>query len=433
MYDPGVGTTDETRCGACGRGANEVLGFFRIAFQSGDRPLICNRCVADLADKAAQARHPNAKTKQRPPLKKPREIKAHLDKYVIGQDQAKRTIALAVYNHFKRREDFIVRRREEKEEDIEINKSNILLLGPSGTGKTEIARSIARLLKIPFHVADATKLTMSGYVGDDVESLLQGLVSDAGGEVERAEWGIVVVDECDKMARKSGRGSTGFRDVTGEGVQQALLKLVEGSKISVPRNGSKAGVGAPSDLMDTSNVLFIFAGSFAGMEEIVQRRLSKSSRIGFGTDTVRPRDLTLSEVYDHVTEDDFLEFGLIPELLGRLPVRTSTRALTEEELVRILTEPRNALIKQHRKLFSLDGIDLQFDDDALRAIAHEATKRTTGARALATIVEAVIAPFAFDAPSDSTIESIRVTADAVIGNGEAEILRKVVSLTQAVG
>lgn len=432
MYDPGVAITDDVRCSACGRGANEVQSLLRVSLRPSGESLLCDRCVADLADKANRARLASGgKQKQRPPLKKPREIKAHLDKYVIGQDDAKRTIALAVYNHFKRRED-ILNRRQDSEDEVEINKSNILLLGPSGTGKTEIARSIARMLKIPFHVADATKITMSGYVGDDVETMLQGLVNDAGGDVARAEWGIIVVDECDKMARKSGRGATGYRDVTGEGVQQALLKVIEGSTAMVPRNGAKAGVGAPSDPLNTANILFVFAGSFAGIDEIVQRRLSKTSRIGFGTEPVR-RDMTPSEVYALVTEDDFLEFGLIPELLGRLPVRTSTLALTEEELVRILTEPRNALIKQHRKLFALDNIDLQFDDGALRAIAHEASKRTTGARALSTIVERVIAPFAFDAPSDGDIESIRVTAEAVAGTGEAEIVRRTIGLAQAIG
>ena len=402
-------------CGFCNRPRNEVKAL--IGNDGG--PYICNRCLEDghKAFTHSQKAETQVAAKEEP-LRKPLEIKALLDDHVISQNKAKTDLAIAVYNHYKRRE--AVRRGIDL--GVEVQKSNILLLGPSGTGKTELARSIAKMLRVPFFVGDATRLTQAGYVGDDVESLLQGLLQDADGDLERAQWGIIFIDEFDKLARKSGRGATGYRDVSGEGVQQALLKLLEGSKMVVPRGmGARSGMSMQGDVFDTTNVLFVCAGSFAGLEEVIEKRVNKGAGIGFGAREAKR--LTRTDVYLQATEDDILDFGLIPELMGRLPVLTTTLELTEDEMVRILTEPKNAIVKQFQALFSMDGIDLQFDDGALRAIAREARKRPTGARALRGIVEAVVRPYSFESPSDATIKAIRITEDAVTGAGQAVMVR----------
>ncbi len=356
------------------------------------------------------------------PLRKPREIKAFLDEHVISQDAAKTDIAVAVYNHYKRRD--ATRRGVSLGAmgHVEISKSNILLMGPTGTGKTECARTVARMLGVPFYIADASRLTQAGYVGDDVESMLQGLIADAHNDFERAQWGIIFIDEIDKLARKSGRSASGYRDVTGEGVQQALLKLIEGSKIQVPRGTSQVGSLAATDAFDTQNVLFIATGSFAGIEECVQRRINSGASMGFGAQSRQTLDL--SNIYSHVTEADVLEFGIIPELMGRLPILTSTLPLTETEMVRILTEPKNSLTKQMQALFAMDGIDLQFQPEALAAMAKEALSRPTGARALRSILEAILKPFAFDLPSDPSVRRLVITRAAVEKTGEAEIVRE---------
>lgn len=412
-------------CAFCKRPRNEVK---HLVCRRDDGPLICNRCIKEMNDAigAEEKRSSTAKKKDEP-LKKPREIKAFLDEHVIGQDRAKQDIAVAVYDHFKRRE--AARKGLHDEENaVEIQKSNVLVMGPSGCGKTECFRAVCRLLRVPFFVGDATRLTQSGYVGDDVETLLQGLMQDAGNDVEKAEWGIIFLDEADKMAKKSGRGATGFRDVSGESVQQALLKIVEGSKVAVPRGmGVKIASGSGSlDLIDTTNILFVFAGSFAGIEEVVDRRVNRGARLGFGTNDQSKKKLTKTDVYSQVTEEDLLDFGLIPELLGRLPVRTSVIELTDAEMIRILTEPKNAIIKQKKALFAMDGITLTFDEGALRAIAQEAKGMETGARALRTIVERVIKPFAYDAPSDAGLSSILITEETVKG-GAAEMVRRSVA------
>jgi ATP-dependent Clp protease ATP-binding subunit ClpX len=408
-------------CSGCGRPKNEVHQLIVLS----NKVAICNRCVGSAVQKLT-AEKKTASAKEDQPLPKPKEIKKYLDRYVISQDHAKKDIAVAVYNHFKRREAV----RLNLDLGVEIQKSNILLMGPTGCGKTQIARTIARILGVPFYVADATKLTMAGYVGEDVESLLQGLLATCGGDVAQAQWGIVFVDEMDKIARKSGRGASGFRDITGEGVQQALLKLVEGGKVSVPRGAARTGTTNEYDLVDTENILFIFAGSFAGIEDIVKRRVNKGVSVGFGA-TSR-QDLDDTQIFLQVEEADVLEFGIIPELLGRIPVHTSVLPLTEDEMVRVLTEPDDALVKQFQALFGLDNIELRFDLEALKEIGREAKSRPTGARALRSIIERVTREYAYECPGDPTVKVIRITQEAVKGKAKAEISPETLQNAEAV-
>lgn len=404
----------DKRCTFCRRPPNEVKNL--IGGEAG--PFICDACTAKAAAALADGQKKTATSQTEQPLPKPREIKALLDDHVIGQDKAKQDVAVAVYRHYQRRE----AERRGLMLGCDVQKSNILLMGPSGSGKTEVARCISRMLGVPFYNADATKLTQAGYVGDDVESMVQGLLQDAGGDVERASWGVIFLDEIDKLARKSGRGATGYRDVTGEGVQQALLKMVEGHAVRVPRGSARmVGAGSDVDVVDTTNVLFICAGSFAGIEEVVRQRKNKGVRMGFGSDA--RQDVSERDVYLAIEEEDILEFGLIPELVGRLPVHTTTLPLTEDEMMRILTQPKNALVKQFRALFALDGIDLQFEEGALRAIAQEAGARPTGARALRGILELLLRPYSFDCPSEQDVVSLLMTEDAVKGKGEAVMVR----------
>lgn len=406
-----------SHCDFCGRPKNEVKALISATEQG---PFICNRCTENVAEVINKQTITKDSPKERP-LLNPREIRAYLDQYVIGQDRAKVDIAVAIYNHYKRRES--LKKGFKNEDSVEIQKSNMILLGPSGTGKTELFRTVAKMLGVPFYVGDCTKLTQAGYVGDDVESLLQGLLADAGGDTERAEWGIIFLDEVDKMARKSGRGATGYRDVSGEGVQQALLKLIEGSVVNVPRGMQRMAMsGQSSDAIDTSNILFIGAGSFAGIEEAVARRVNKQSKLGFGASS--KKTVETANVYSLVEEEDLLEFGLIPEFLGRMPVLTSTYPLTEDEMVRILTEPKNALVKQFKALFDMDGIELNFEEGALRAMGRKANQRPTGARALRGLIEALLKSFRYEySGAGSDVTGVIVTEALVEGTGEAIIVR----------
>lgn len=403
-------------CSFCDRPRNEVKSLIGAPKKPG--LFICNRCLDTAKSNVTQEKLEETKEVSLP---KPRAIKTSLDQYIIAQDEAKMDLAVAVYNHYKRR------KVQGVDLGVEIDKSNVLMLGPTGVGKTAILRSLARILKVPFYVADATKLTSAGYVGDDVESLLQGLLADCGGVVEQAEWGIVYLDEADKLARKSGRNATGFRDVSGEGVQQALLKMVEGCRMPVPKGNARAGTTNDYLTMDTSNVLFIFGGSFAGIEEIVRNRINQSARVGFGS--TQRRDLNLTEIYSAVKEEDILEFGIIPELLGRLPILARLKPLTEDQMVQILTEPKDALVKQFKALFALDNIELKFDDEALRAIGREANSRPTGARGLRSILEGVLKRYSYECPEDPTIRSLRITLETVQDGKEAVIERSPQVLT----
>lgn len=368
----------------------------------------------------------SAKPKEDPsdaPLPKPLEILARLDEYVIGQSTAKKTVATAVYKHYKRRE--AARRGFALGgQPVEIDKSNILIVGKSGNGKTQIARTIARLLRVPFHIGDATRITQAGYAGDDPESLLQGLLEKCSWDVEKAKWGIIVIDEIDKIGRKTGREVAGYRDVSGEGVQQALLKIVEGGEVTVSR-GLGARVGDPTKeaiVVDTTNILFIGMGSFDGIQNTIGTRLNKSAKLGFGN--ALRRSVPDDELYPNLTDEDIIEFGIIPELAGRLPVLTSVLPLTEAELVRVLTEPRDALVKQLQALYAMDDVDLQFDPEALLAVAKQAKARETGARALRGILERLLLPYDLDIPSRPEVAGLRITADFVNGRGAPVITER---------